>query len=46
MLTDSGKKIIVIGLVAAIAYYIFGPVGLACVALVLLCKKSKDLKSE
>ena len=42
MLTDSGKKIIVIGLVAAIAYYVLGP----GVALVLLCKKSKDLKSE
>ena len=43
MLTESGKKVIIIGLTAAIAYYIFGPVGLACVALVLLLKKSKDI---
>lgn len=45
MLTESGKKVIVIGLVAGIAWYIFGPVGLACVALVLLLKKSNDMKN-
>lgn len=44
MLTESGKKALIIALGAAVAYYIFGPVGLACVALVLLLKKSNNLK--
>ena len=43
MLTDAGKKVIAVGIVAGIAYYVFGPVGLACVALVLLLKKSSDI---
>lgn len=43
MLTDNGRKVLIIGLVAGIAYAVFGPVGLACVALVLLCKKAKNL---
>ena len=28
MLTDAGKKVIAVGIVAGIAYYVFGPVGL------------------
>ena len=44
MLTESGKKALMVVIVAGIAYYIFGPVGLACVALVLLLKKSNNLK--
>ena len=45
MLTENGKRVVVIMIVAGIAYYVFGPVGLACVALVLLLKKSKDLSN-
>ena len=44
MLIESGKKAMMVVLVAGIAYYIFGPVGLAAVALVLLLKKSNNLK--
>lgn len=40
MLTESGKKALIIALGAAVAYYVFGPVGLAVVALCLLLKKS------
>lgn len=44
MLTENGKKALMVVIIAGIAYYIFGPVGLACVALVLLLKKSNNLK--
>ena len=43
-ITESGRKVLVTVLVAGIAYYIFGPVGLAVVALVCLFRKAVDIK--
>lgn len=44
-ITESGRKILGTILIAGIVYYIFGPVGLAVVALVLLFKKAGSIKN-
>lgn len=46
LLTETGRRIVTIAIVAGIAYYLVGPVGVAVVALVLLCKKSKDISKK
>jgi len=42
MFTDKGKKVIAIAIICGVLYYCVGPVGPACVALVLLFKKASN----
>ena len=46
MLTEVGKRAVIIFLVAVILWAIVGPIGPAVVLLYLLCKKAKDLGSN
>lgn len=42
MLSEKGKKVVIVAIISGILYYCFGPVGPACVALVLLLKKANN----